>query len=207
MPSIRTCLPTITTTQASSVVDAPLPPPVGIEREAREHDLYMDRLDPRLFLVPAASSFAQYNDMAPSRVAPPPNPPASRFQHREGMGGSAQPVAMAPTPRSSLHPSLFNSLTPNEDQAGDIADLALAAGRFAREIERLVPQDGTALPAINALRRIVFWVREAILRDKDGIPRHDYRPVDDGCAIGAAGATVIPSRQATVNMGSVSRQP
>jgi hypothetical protein len=123
-------------------------------------------------------------------VAPPANGPISPRQHREGMGGRPEPViSTPPPPPQSIHPSTFASVPLSDQQAGDIAEIGLAAGAFAREIDRLIPGFDVKPRIMDQLREIVFWAKETIARFPDGTPRYD--PFLD-CQTAPAGATVIP---------------
>jgi hypothetical protein len=200
-PGNATAPPSRTATEEARVMRERLADPFFINPAGWINEARLSRINPPPFPGPV-----------PNTVAPPGNPPISPRQHREGMSIRPEPLPHVRPVERSLHPSTFTTLTPTDEQMGDMAEINMAAEQFAREIDRLVPPDGAQHQWImNQLRQIAFWARETILRYPNGEPRAAprYDPFLD-CAAGAAGATVIPEPTASRTRSpweSVPRQP
>jgi hypothetical protein len=70
-----------------------------------------------------------------------------------------------------LHPSTFEYLKPTEKQMRDMEDVRSLFRRFARELDRYIPDGPDKTYILRKLRETAMWANVAITRAADGSPR------------------------------------
>lgn len=73
----------------------------------------------------------------------------------------------------ALDKGTFDYLTPTDAQVDDMGSLRMAAGVYAGEIDKLVPDGPDKTYLLRKLREVAMWVNVAVTRQPDGSPRTD----------------------------------
>jgi hypothetical protein len=71
----------------------------------------------------------------------------------------------------ALHPSVFEYLTPSEEQLTQMADVRAYFASFALYLDHALPDGPDKTYVLRQLRDCAMWANVTLLRTADGTPR------------------------------------
>jgi hypothetical protein len=70
-----------------------------------------------------------------------------------------------------MHPTIFEYLTPTDDQLATMNNMRVAFAELAAQIDEQVPDGPDKTFVLRTLRTAAMWANIAITRHPDGAPR------------------------------------